>query len=104
MWAYAQYNPNKGQGDLIKSNSPTSAHQLAPALLRHAKDHTVTRQASQLIPWSPPPTIRERGGGVLLPFFHPYPQQRIQLSKQLNHVMTPTDNGRSPKQCANMSP
>lgn len=55
MWAYAQYNPNKGQGDLIKSNSPTSAHQLAPAPLRHAQDLTVMRQATQLIPWPPPP-------------------------------------------------
>lgn len=54
MWAYAQYNPNKGQGDLIKSNSPTSAHQLAPAPLRHAQDLTVMRQATQLIPWPPP--------------------------------------------------
>lgn len=56
MWAYAQYNPNKGQGDLIKSNSPTSAHQLAPAPLRHAQDLTVMRQATQLIPRPPPPT------------------------------------------------
>lgn len=56
MWAYAQYNPNKGQGDLIKSNSPTSAHQLAPAPLRHAKDLTVMRQATQLIPWPQHPT------------------------------------------------
>lgn len=56
MWSYAQCNPNKGQGELIKSNSPTSAHQLAPAPLRHAQDLTVMRQATQLIPGPPPPT------------------------------------------------
>lgn len=55
MWPYAQCNPNKGQGELIKSNSPTSAHQLAPAPLRHAQDLTVMRRATQLIPCPPPP-------------------------------------------------
>lgn len=71
MRAYAQYNPNKGQGDLIKSNSPTSAHQLAPAPLRHARDLTVMRQATQLIPRPPPPATK---GGRGLPLrYHPYP-------------------------------
>lgn len=74
MWAYAQYNPNKGQEDLIKSNSPTSAHQLAPAPLRHAKDLTVMRQATQLIPWPPPLPNHggwRRRGGLLLLCYHP---------------------------------
>lgn len=99
MRAYAQYNPNKGQGDLIKSNSPTSAHQLTPAPLRHTKDLTVMRQATQLIPWPPPPTSTPNNegwgawGGVLLLCYYPYPPHRIQLGKQLNLAMTPKTMG-----------
>lgn len=96
MWTYAQYNPNKGQGDLIKSNSPTSAHQLAPAPLRHAKDLTVMRQATQLIPWPPPPTSApnyDGWGSVLLLYYHLCPPNRIQLGLQLNLVLTPKTMG-----------
>lgn len=105
MWAYAQYNPNKGQGDLIKSNSPTSAHQLAPAPLRHAQDLTVMRQATQLIP--PPPQLRWVGVCVCVCATATLPPLSTKpnwtgLTAQPCH--DPQDNGCSPRQCANTSP
>lgn len=104
MWAYAQYNPNKGQGDLIKSNSPTSAHQLAPAPLRHAQDLTVMRQATQLIPWPPPPTMKGGWGEGATSPLPPLSTKLNSTGLTARPCHDPQDNGRSPRQCANMSP
>lgn len=111
MQVYAQYNPNKGQGDLIKSNSPTSAHQLAPAPLRHAKDLTVMRQATQLIPWPPPPTSTPNyeGAGafgecVLTAPLLPLSSTTNTTGQTAQPCHDPKDNGCSPRHCANMSP
>lgn len=108
MWPYAQCNPNKGQGELIKSNSPTSAHQLAPAPLRHAQDLTVMRQATQLIPCPPPPTSTQpQGSGgrcvapALLPPLSTKPNStRLTAQPQCD----PQHNGCSPRRCPNTSP
>lgn len=107
MCVYAQYNPNKGQGDLIKSNSPTSAHQLAPAPLRHAKDLTVMRQATQLIPWPPPPPslpVHEGRVGVCATTMLPPLSTKLNstgLTVQPCHDLQ--DNELAPRGCANTS-
>lgn len=105
MRAYAQYNPNKGQGDLIKSNSPTSAHQLAPAPLRHAKDLTVMRQATQLIPWPPPLNHGGCGRGGVCYCSATTPSTTPHWTGQTAQPChDPKDNGCSPRRCANTSP
>lgn len=93
MQAYAQYNPNKGQGDLIKSNSPTSAHQLAPAPLRHAKDLTVMRRATQLIPWPPPPLYEGGVGGSATALLPPLSTTQNSTGQTAQPCHDPEDNG-----------